>query len=65
MLKMLEMLHTEEIYLEDFVLKCEKHFKKIIDVDHWWNSTYLMLDCAYNYEENITMFCNEYFLGEC
>ena len=39
-----------------------KKYKKFIsDVAHKWNSTYAMLECAYNYKNVFIMYCNEYF----
>ncbi|KAH7653156.1 Ribonuclease H-like protein [Dioscorea alata] len=38
--------------------KCKKY---LIDVDHRWNSTYEMLECAYDDRDITSMFCNNKF----
>ena len=48
--------------LKDIVSKQEKEYKKFIsDIAHRWYSTYAMLDCAYDYKDVLTMYCNKYF----
>ena len=39
-----------------------KKYKKFIsNVAHRWNSIYAILECAYDYKDIFTMYCNEYF----
>ena len=38
-----------------------KYKKFISDVAHRWNSTYVMLECVYDYKDAFTMYCNEHF----
>ena len=38
-----------------------KYKKFIFDVAHRWNSIYAMLECAYDYKDVLTMYCNEHF----
>ena len=39
----------------------KKYNKFISDVPHRWNSTYAMLECAYDYKDILTIYCNEHF----
>ena len=39
-----------------------KYKKFISNVAHRWNSTYAMLECAYDYKDVLTMYCNEHHL---
>ena len=39
-----------------------KKYKKFISiVARRWNSTYAMLEYAYDYKDTLTMYCNQHF----
>ncbi|KAH7679060.1 Ribonuclease H-like protein [Dioscorea alata] len=50
--------HEFQTYCSERGRKCKKY---LIDVDHRWNSTYEMLECAYDDRDIISMFCNDKF----
>ncbi|KAH7670359.1 Ribonuclease H-like protein [Dioscorea alata] len=50
--------HEFQTFCSERGRKCKKY---LIDVDHRWNSTYEMLECAYDDRDIISMFCNDKF----